>query len=112
MSVCYFNKWFCNAISKLCRCEMQAQLNQSLSCELWVNNQAVSRESFQPAFYQVFITSLHYKIKSLHVKQSKNNKEICSIYDIHLKATMISKIYCDLNGNELEKDASIYAYIE
>ena len=35
---------------------------------------------------------------------------IYSNYDIHLKATL--KISCDLNGNELEKYASIYETID
>ena len=57
------------------------------SCELWVNNQAVSWESYQSVLYQVCIIGLHYTAES--------NR----------------KIGLGLNGNELEIYASIYRHI-
>ena len=58
------------------------------SCELWVNNQAVSWESYQSLLYQVCITGLHYTTESN------------------------LKIGFGLNGNELEIYASIYRHID
>ena len=41
-------------------CEFWATIQPVLSCELWINNPAVSRESYQSALYQVCIISLYY----------------------------------------------------
>ena len=49
-----------------------------------------------------------YIISSLHVKQSKRNKVIWFIL-IMVYTWEQPRIYCDLNGNELEKSAGIYA---
>ena len=78
-----------------------------MSCELWLNNQAVSRESYQSALFWVCI------ISSLHVKQSKSNKVISIIiFPLWYTPESNHKIYCDLSGNEHEKYASIYANID
>ena len=61
------------------------QIKQSISCELRINNQAVSNELYQSTL-SVYITS------SLHVKENKSNKvimkDIYSNYERHLRATV------------------------
>ena len=77
LSAILISKWFQNVISQIRLCEMQAQqfwgcelrlwqfvsceqrLNHFESCELWVNNQAVGKESYKSVLYQVCIISLH-----------------------------------------------------
>ena len=61
-------------------CECQPQFNQSVSCE----NQAVSRESYQSALYQVCIISLHCFKSTCKIKQKQLGNIIYSNYDIHL----------------------------
>ena len=62
--------------------------SQNLWVASWFNNQAASRELYQSALNQVCIIGLHY---FKYIPESN------------------LKIYCDFNGNKLEKYASIYA---
>ena len=77
------------------------------SCELIIRLLVGSRISLH--YFKSAL--LIYIISSLHVKQSKSNKVMWYI-SIMIYTCDLHLIYCDLNGNELEKYASIYANID
>ena len=52
-----------------------------------------------------------YIVSSLRVKQSKSNKVMWYIFQLWYTPESNRKIYCDLNGNELEKYANVYPNI-
>ena len=95
------SKGFWNAISKLPVFEMLAQqfsiyqlriwylascelqFYQSVSCELWVKNQAVSKESYQSALYQACVISLYLF-------------EVCIWNKVKEKRSQLAKLHCNV----------------